>query len=136
MSDTSSPQVKKENETMCYDHVPWPVRPSPGINYDFIVSMYLGGCCLFAFFFLLEKQILAPLIDSGEESDNVKTESDVWGEDSTEKEADPWKDFAKGMQGMYYVFAPFLLCLPWSLIVRYFWMKEMKKDLSREKKDD
>ena len=132
---TSSPANENTAEEICYDHIPWPVRPSIGINYDFIVSMYLGGCGLALFFFTLEKQLLDPLLeDAGidaEENDNA-----IEVEQDTEKEeVDPWKEFAKGMQGMYFVFAPFALCLPWSLIVRYFWMRETVK-AAKDKKED
>jgi hypothetical protein len=127
----TSTEVPKE-DVISYDHIPWPIRPSLGINYDFIVSMYLGGCGLALFFFTLEKQLLAPLL--GDEEKEVLDTEEVGGDDA-EKEVDPMKEFAKGMQGMYFVFAPFLLCLPWSLVVRYYWMKETT-NLSREKKDD
>ena len=133
MTETETPIESQREETVSYDHIPRPVRPSPGINYDFIVSMYLGGCALAVFFFALEKQILAPLLKEDtatEDMDNI-TEG---GEE--EKDVDPWKEFAKGMQGMYFVFAPFLLCLPWSLVVRYIWMRETNLALSKTKKED
>ena len=122
------------DETISYDHIPWPVRPSLGINYDFIVSMYLGGCGLALFFFTLEKQLLDPLIER--DDDHIIDENNNAGGDDIEKEIDPWKEFAKGMQGMYYVFAPFLLCLPWSLMVRHFWVREIRNNVSKGKKDD
>lgn len=126
----------KDNETLSFDHVPWPVRPSPGINYDFIVAMYLGGCCLALMFFILEKQILAPMIETKDSDENNDVAEDSIGDSvGEEKDVDPWKEFAKGMQGMYFVFAPFLLCLPWSLVVRYNWMKETKRTASKEKKE-
>ncbi|KAL7480068.1 hypothetical protein ACHAW6_005776 [Cyclotella cf. meneghiniana] len=127
----------KDKETLSFDHVPWPVRPSLGINYDFIVSMYLGGCCLAILFFILEKRILAPLIDTrGSAENNDGAENNIGDDVNSEKDIDPWKEFAKGMQGMYFVFAPFLLCLPWSLIVRYYWRKETKRTESKEEKED
>jgi hypothetical protein len=133
MVDAETLTEVNTEEAISYDHIPWPVRPSLGINYDFIVSMYLGGFGLAIFFFTLEKQILAPLLE-GDEGNAVVDTEEIGGDDA-EKDVDSWKEFAKGMQGMYFVFAPFLLCLPWSLIVRYYWMRETK-NVSQEKKDD
>lgn len=119
---TNTNTAKEEDAT--YNHVPWPVRPSTGINYDFIVSMYFGGCALALIFFTAEKRLLAPLLDQ----DSIAIDVDTVDEgEGTDEEVDPWKEFAKGMQGMYFVFAPFLLCLPWSLIVRHYWMRETIK---------
>lgn len=131
---TSNPANDNRSEERSYDHIPWPVRPSIGINYDFIVSMYLGGCGLALFFFTLEKQLLDPLLHD----DNIDTQENdnaIEAEQEIEKEVDPWKEFAKGMQGMYFVFAPFALCLPWSLIVRYYWARETAK-AAKDKKED
>lgn len=125
MTATATANSTKDEDTISYDHIPWPVRPSSGINYDFVVSLYLGGCALAFLFFMLEKQLLAPLLGGDEDSTNISDGAD--GGEDTEKEVDPWKEFAKGMQGMYVVFAPFLLCLPWSLVVRYYWMRETAK---------
>jgi hypothetical protein len=132
LTSQSAPNNVQNDETTSYDQIPWPVRPSPGINYDFIVSLYLGGCGLALFFFTLEKQILDPLIiDQEDESDTNEIDNNL-GEEGAEKEVDPWKEFA---QGMYVVFAPFLLCLPWSLVVRYYWMRDAKF-ISKGKKED
>ena len=48
-------------------------------------------------------------------------------EESSSDEGNAWKEFAKGMEGMYFIFLPFIPCFLWSLIVRYFWMKETQK---------
>ena len=133
MTEAETPRESQTEEIISYDHIPRPFRPSPGINYDFIVSMYLGGCGLAVLFFALEKQLLSPLLEGDIEQEDIDNSTEG-GEE--EKDVDPWKEFAKGMQGMYFVFAPFLLCLPWSLIVRHFWMRETKMASSTNKKED
>lgn len=124
-------------ETTPFSHVPWPVRPSPGINYDFVSMMYLGGSIIAFFFYVLEKQILAPLLEGdgvGEgKTVSVFNESSAGDSDGTDGDEEPWKEFAKGMEGMYLIFVPFVPCLLWGLVVRYYWMKENK--VSQDKKD-
>ena len=121
-----------------FTHVPWPIRPSPGINYDFVSTLYFMGCTLALSFYILETQILAPLLLSSNSDDasdaTVDTttnsnESDDSGssEESNGDEGNAWKEFAKGMEGMYFIFVPFIPCFLWSLVVRYFWMKETQK---------
>ncbi len=126
-----------------FTHVPWPIRPSPGINYDFVSTLYFIGCTLALSFYILETQILAPLLlnsNSGGDDNNatdltvdtattISNESDGSGssEESSGDEGNAWKEFAKGMEGMYFIFLPFIPCFLWSLVVRYFWIKETKK---------
>jgi hypothetical protein len=145
-NSTSNNEVNNDNtsktEEPSFTHVPWPIRPSPGINYDFVSTLYFIGCTLALSFYILETQILAPLLlssNSGDD-DNVadstvdtatnNNESDDSGsseEESSNDEGNAWKEFAKGMEGMYFIFLPFIPCFLWSLVVRYFWMKETQK---------
>ena len=131
------------NTVTTFNNVPWPVRPSQGINYDFVAMMYLAGSGIAIFFLLLEKQILAPLLLEDENNSysgnntSSSLEDEAVVEDGTEDGDDinPWKEFAKGMEGMYVIFIPFIPCLLWSLVVRYYWLKETNIE-SRKKKDD
>ncbi|KAL7470983.1 hypothetical protein ACHAXS_011276 [Conticribra weissflogii] len=116
-----------------FSKVPWPVRPTPGINYDFIALMYLGGSALAAFFFVLEKYILAPLLVEQSAPNSTMDATIANGDTLPAQDGEQWKEFARGMEGMYVVFIPFAPCLIWSLIVRYFWIKEAKI-LEEEKK--
>mmetsp|Transcript_24251 Transcript_24251/g.51195 ORF Transcript_24251/g.51195 Transcript_24251/m.51195 type:complete len:158 (+) Transcript_24251:73-546(+) len=119
---------------LAFSNVPWPVRPTPGINYDFVALMYLGGSALAAFFFVLERYILAPLLVE-QSPPNSTTDSTIAsnGDTAGAQDGEQWKEFARGMEGMYVVFVPFAPCLIWSLVVRYFWIKETKI-LEEEKK--
>ncbi|KAL7549326.1 hypothetical protein ACHAWF_012597 [Thalassiosira exigua] len=110
-----------EVKTQPYGHVPWPVRPSPGINYNFVSAMYLGGSALALMFYSLEKHVLAPLLE-----EKVIVNESNSTENVAEGEGDSWVEFAKGMEGMHLIFVPFVPCLLWSLVVRYYWMKETK----------
>jgi hypothetical protein len=107
-----------------FSNVPWPVRPRDGINYDFVSTLYLIGSALALSFYLLETKILAPLL----------VENVVDATTNNESDSTSVHEFANGMQGMYFIFLPFAPCLLWSLVVRYFWMKETKK-ISHDKKD-
>lgn len=124
------------SESPTFATVPWPVRPRPGINYNFVAGMYLGGCALALFFYVLEKQLLAPLLvdENGDDGDgsNATTSND---DANIEKDDDSWKEFAKGMEGMYFIFVPFVPCLLWSLVVRYYWMGGMTS-VSQGKKNN
>ena len=117
-----------------FARVPWPVRPSPGINYNFVSLMYLAGSALALLFLALETQVLAPLLVEGEVGEALapNASSDAGEVDGAEES--PWKEFAKGMEGMHLIFLPFLPCLFWSLAVRHFWLRETAA--SREKKDN
>merc|ERR1712085_231720 len=127
---------EKTEVSPSFINVPWPVRPSPGINYNFVSGMYLAGSAFAVIFFTLEKQMLASLlVNEGDQEDRVlvasnETKDETGDGDST----DPWKEFTKGIEGMYFIFAPFIPCLLWSLIVRYYWLKEIK--VSSSKKDN
>ena len=122
-----------------FDNVPWPVRPRDGINYDFVATLYLIGSALALAFYLLETKILAPLLFEGNnDADTTLTHSN--GSENTindgeEGNGNAWKEFASGMQGMYFIFLPFMPCLLWSLVVRHFWIKETKKGADINKKD-
>jgi hypothetical protein len=137
-SAPSSPTATEEEvDKLPFRNVPWVVRPSPGINYDFVVLMYLAGSVLAVLFFGLEKTILAQPVDgAGSEEDDANNNglNESGASDGEDKEVDPWTEFAKGFEGMYYIFVPFIPCLLWSLVVRYFWMKESLKMESQEKK--
>lgn len=123
--------------------VPWLVRPSPGINYNFVVYMYLAGSVLASLLFLLEKQILEPLLlagdhDNDHDNDIIATNHTSTNEsDNAESEdgGDAWKEFAKGMQGMHFIFDPFVPCLFWSLIVRYHWLKKTTSECQEKKEN-
>eukprot|EP00580_Thalassiosira_gravida_P002092 CAMPEP_0201610462 /NCGR_PEP_ID=MMETSP0492-20130828/16950_1 /ASSEMBLY_ACC=CAM_ASM_000837 /TAXON_ID=420259 /ORGANISM="Thalassiosira gravida, Strain GMp14c1" /LENGTH=150 /DNA_ID=CAMNT_0048076293 /DNA_START=58 /DNA_END=510 /DNA_ORIENTATION=+ len=134
-----APETVPSAEISLFNNVPWPVRPSPGINYNFVAIMYIAGSSLAILFYTLEKVILAPLLekqDSNDENSLVGSNESihVGGNDDTEEGGDQWKEFAKGMEGMYFIFVPFIPCLLWSLIVRYYWLKETT--VSHEKKDN
>ena len=130
-------------ELITFNNVPWPVRPSVGINYNFVVLMYTVGSIIAVFFYLLEKQVLDPLLVEGSSSDNNNTlqsndikDSEIKGEEGGE-DANPWKEFARGMAGMYVIFVPFIPCLIWSFVVRYYWLKETNNNsITRGKKDN
>ncbi len=93
--------------------------------------MYLSGTAIAIFFYILEKRILDPLL-AGDDEKSEDTPSVVGGDSGGD---DAWKEFARGMKGMHYIFDPFIPCLLWSLSVRHYWLKEM--DLaSQEKKDN
>ena len=82
-----------------FRNVPWPVRPSPGINYNFVTYMYLAGSLLAILFFALEKHILAPLLlgnkpDDESHSLGTTEATNVGGEEGESTES--WKEFAKG----------------------------------------
>jgi hypothetical protein len=115
-----------------FSHVPWPVRPRDGINYDFVSTLYLIGSALALSFYLLETKVLAPLLVENDVHATTNIESGTDGNDGEDGNA--WKEFANGMQGMYFIFLPFAPCLLWSLVVRYFWMKETE-NISHDKKD-
>ena len=145
-SSNASDNIKTNHSTntlTTFDNVPWPVRPSQGINYDFVAMMYLAGSGIAIFFLLLEKQILSPLLLEDENNNNSGNNThepsldDAVVEEVTENGEDinPWKEFAKGMEGMYVIFIPFIPCLLWSLVVRYYWLKETNIE-SRKKKDE
>ena len=71
--------------------------------------------------------------EEGDNEDIFLNESNETGaNDDTEEGGDAWKEFAKGMEGMYFIFVPFIPCLLWGLVVRYYWLKETK--VSQEKK--
>ena len=124
-----------------FAEVPWLVRPSPCINYNFVVCVYLSGSVLAFLLFLLEKQILEPLLITGDDNDldnhsiNTDHTSTRGSEDVESENGGAWKEFAKGMQGMHFIFDPFVPCLFWSLIVRFHWLKETKSEC-QEKKDN
>lgn len=139
-NNSSNNAVKNNNDNTSktnepnFTHVPWPIRPSPGINYDFVSTLYFIGCTLALSFYILETQILAPLLlnsksdDAADSTGDTATNNDESSnEENSSDEGNAWKEFAKGMQGMYFIFLPFIPCFLWSLIVRYFWMKETKK---------
>ena len=99
--------------------------------------MYVAGSAIALLFYILEKQ-LATLLeeDEGNTTISKSDESGDADDGSNEEGGDPWKEFAKGMTGMHFIFDPFIPCLLWSLIVRYYWLREgQAKKVSPEKKD-
>ena len=127
----------KEQQKSLFSNVPWPVRPSPGINYNFVAMMYLSGTTIAVLFYLLETQILDPLLAGDDEKSVDKSfiEGGDAGEiNDVEGGGDAWKEFARGMSGMHFIFDPFIPCLFWSLIVRHYWLKET--DLSSQEKKE
>jgi len=122
-----------------YRNIPWPVRPSPGINYNFVAMMYLAGSAFAALFYALEKYIFPSLLgDSGQDNNTTSSReiNNDNGDDNDVKDGgDAWKEFANGMEGMYLIFIPFIPCLLWSLIVRHYWLKETS-GASKEKKEN
>ena len=136
--DTSN---KSNNILITFDNVPWPVRPSVGINYNFVVLMYTAGSIIAVFFYLLEKQVLDPLLEEYSSDDNNNTLSNDIKDSEIKEEGgedtNPWKEFARGMAGMYVIFVPFIPCLIWSFVVRYYWLKETNNNsITRGKKDN
>merc|ERR1712194_366434 len=98
---------------------------------------YLAGSLFAILFWTLEKQILAPLLlvnKNDDENDPLVTTKETNVGREEEELTDSWKEFAKGIEGMYFVFSPFIPCLLWSLIVRCYWLKERK--VSSFKKDN
>eukprot|EP00581_Thalassiosira_minuscula_P007252 CAMPEP_0183711044 /NCGR_PEP_ID=MMETSP0737-20130205/6642_1 /TAXON_ID=385413 /ORGANISM="Thalassiosira miniscula, Strain CCMP1093" /LENGTH=147 /DNA_ID=CAMNT_0025939449 /DNA_START=189 /DNA_END=632 /DNA_ORIENTATION=- len=135
-ASSTMPQTGAEggDSPSTFSNVPWPVRPSPGINYNFVSIMYVAGSSLALLFYTLETQMASLLEEKGDTEENSLDQSNQTGAtDDTEEGVDPWKEFAKGMEGMYFIFLPFVPCLLWSLIVRYYWLKGTA--VSREKKD-
>ena len=127
------------NNVPMFSQVPWPVRPREGINYDFVATLYLIGSTLALSFYLLETKILAPLLVENDPVVDAVTSNENDSTISTDDNGEggnAWKEFANGMQGMYFIFVPFVPCLLWSLVVRYFWMKETKKISLLDKKDN
>ena len=143
--DTSSNKSNKNTELITFDNVPWPVRPSVGINYNFVVLMYTVGSIIAVFFYLLEKQVLDPLLVEQDISDNNNTlqsndndikDTEIEGDEGGD-DINSWKEFARGMAGMYVIFVPFIPCLIWSFVVRYYWLKETNNNsITRGKKDN
>jgi hypothetical protein len=128
---TSSSSDTKGGPASSFENVPWPVRPSPGINYNFVTILYFSGTIMAIFFYLLEKRILDPLLAGDDEKSNGTPPVESYDAGG----GDAWKEFAGGMVGMHFIFDPFIPCLFWSLIVRHYWLKEI--DLaSQEKKDN
>ena len=133
----STADDSKEQPKSLFNNVPWPVRPSPGINYNFVAMMYLFGTAIAVLFYLLETQILDPLLAGDDETSVDKSfiEGGDAGEiNDVEGGGDAWKEFARGMSGMHFIFDPFIPCLFWSLIVRHYWLKET--DLSSQEKKE
>ena len=138
MAPSDSTAADGSNNAMPnFSHVPWPVRPRDGINYDFVATLYLVGSALAFSFYLLETKILASFLIENDSVDAVTSnENDgTTGTDENGEGGNPWKEFANGMKGMYFIFVPFVPCFLWSLVVRYFWMKERKK-ISLDKKEN
>ena len=61
-STSDEPSTQKNTQESDFNNVPWPIRPSPGINYNFVVIMYITGSAIAIFFYLLEKQVLSKLL--------------------------------------------------------------------------
>lgn len=137
MASDSTAADGSNNNVPNFSHVPWPVRPRDGINYDFVATLYLIGSALALSFYLLETKILASFLVEKDAVDAVTSNEhdSTTGTDENGEGGNPWKEFANGMQGMYFIFVPFVPCLLWSLVVRYFWMKETKK-ISLDKKEN
>jgi len=142
VSQDDASNKSNNTELLTFDNVPWPVRPSVGINYNFVVLIYTVGSIIAAFFYLLEKQVLDPLLEEDDTINNNDTlsndikDSEIKGEEGGE-DANPWKEFARGMAGMYVIFVPFIPCLIWSFVVRYYWLKETDNNsITRGKKDN
>ena len=143
--DNTSSKSNKNTELITFDNVPWPVRPSVGINYNFVVLMYTVGSIIAVFFYLLEKQVLDPLLVEQDTSDNNNTlqsndndikDTEIEGDEGGD-DINSWKEFARGMAGMYVIFVPFIPCLIWSFVVRYYWLKETNNNsITRGKKDN
>jgi hypothetical protein len=87
-------------------HIPWPVRPSPGINYNFVTIMYLAGSALSALFYSLEKHIFPSILvvnDDGINGNTPSVESNYSGGDGNDANdgGDAWKEFSNSLEGMY-----------------------------------
>uniref|UniRef100_A0A7S2ECH0 Uncharacterized protein n=1 Tax=Trieres chinensis TaxID=1514140 RepID=A0A7S2ECH0_TRICV len=94
----------------------WIITPSPDINYDFISAMYAGGSGLCLFFYSLHRLL--------EGYYGRKEDSNI-----NEEETGSIAEFARSLEGIWLVFAPFFPCLLWSLVVRSEWKrKESKKE--------
>ena len=142
-SISDEPSTQKNTQESDFNNVPWPIRPSPGINYNFVVIMYITGSAIAIFFYLLEKQVLSKLLleeevdnyDSSSNGISNNTQSDsIESTEGSNDDTNPWHEFAKGMQGMYVIFIPFIPCMLWSLVVRHVWLKNETQVASRKKK--
>ena len=76
---------------------------------------------------------------AGDDAKSIDTSS-IEGGDAVESNdaeggGDAWKEFARGMLGMHFIFDPFVPCLFWSLVVRHYWLKETDM-ATQEKKEN
>lgn len=152
-TDTSSSQSQAASSTEIQEpamlsycnRVPWIVRPSPGINYDFVLMMYLAGSAFAVFFYALEKHVFPSIFgggggegddqNSGNSTSFLERAVGADGNDAQDGGGDAWKEFATSMEGMYLIFVPFIPCLLWSFVVRLYWLRETRVS-SLEKKEN
>lgn len=113
-----------------YSAVPWVVRPRPEIDYNFVAGAYLVGSLLALIFYVSEKIFLVTLLSGDTSAADNSTGGDakaasepLVGGSNEEGKGEEWKEFASGMEGMYVIFAVFLPCFLWSLVVRHFWLR-------------
>ena len=128
------------NTSFCHN-IPLPVRPSPGINYNFVSMMYLAGSGFAVIFYALEKHIFPSILGVNDDQKNDNTtsvESSNAGEigNDAHNGGDAWKEFAHSLEGIYLIFIPFIPCLLWSFVVRHYWLKETTRYSSKEKKEN
>ena len=86
----------------------WFTRPSDGINYNFISSIYALGAVLSLSLFGLE-YVLSSIYLQKEDGEDVEEGS--------------LAEFSRQLEGLHLIFMPFFPCLLWSLFVRSRWSK-------------
>ncbi len=96
--------------------------------------MYLAGSGFAVLFYALEKLIFPSIMGANDDQINDKTTS-VESSNAGGIDNDAWKEFAHSLEGMFLIFIPFIPCLFWSFIVRYYWLKETIRYSSKEKEN-
>lgn len=103
--------------------------------------MYLAGSFFAVTFFALEKYIFPSILGGNDDRKTSNASSfdgyNAVGDGNDAKDGGGvWKEFATNLEGMYLIFIPFVPCLLWSFVVRYYWLKETTSITSKEKKEN
>ena len=105
-------------------------KPSPSINYNFIVSIYGAFSLLGGLLYSLERYAFTQYKESAsEDSGNANLNVDVDGEKSMMEE------LAESTEGLYLIFIPFVPCLLWSIVVRKEYCR-LQAESSLKKKEE
>lgn len=114
-NDTQSQSQSKSSNIMNI------FKPSHNINYDFISAVYGGFTILGLALYLLETMVFQKY------TDDRNGAGDGEGDKSAPTSSETMKELAESTQGLYLIFAPFSLCLVWSLVVRKEWRRINEK---------